>query len=158
MKNYYQDTINCIYSDYNDNNLIFRIRLNNIISSSSKKKEKGIAQSLDQSDQSYILKNFQDNMLNNIVLRGVDGISKVLLLKITDSLFKEDGTYVKKESWALDTVGTNLMDILALDYIDNTRTISNDIQEIYRVFGIEGARQAIFTELSEVLELSLIHI
>lgn len=158
LKNYYQDTINCIYSDYNDNNLIFRIRLNNVLSSSGKKKEKGVAQSLDQSDQIYILKNFQDNMLNNIILRGVNSISKVLLLKITDSLFKEDGTYVKKESWALDTVGTNLMDILALDYIDNTRTISNDIQEIYRVFGIEAAREAIFTELSEVLEFDSAYI
>ena len=31
----------------------------------------------------------------------------------------------------------------ALDYIDKTRTYSNDIQETYRVFGIEAARQSI---------------
>jgi DNA-directed RNA polymerase II subunit RPB1 len=41
---------------------------------------------------------------------------------------------------------------LALDYIDVTRTISNDIQEIYNVLGIEAARVAIYNELSEVLE------
>jgi DNA-directed RNA polymerase II subunit RPB1 len=52
----------------------------------------------------------------------------------------------------LDTTGTNLLTALALDYIDVTRTISNDIQEIYNVLGIEAARVAIFTELSEVLE------
>ena len=108
--------------------------------------------SLDQSDQIYILKNFQDNMLNNIVLRGVKGLSNVLLRKITDSVIKVDGAYTKKETWVLDTTGTNLLTALALDYIDVTRTISNDIQEIYNVLGIEAARVAIFTELSEVLE------
>jgi DNA-directed RNA polymerase II subunit RPB1 len=52
----------------------------------------------------------------------------------------------------LDTTGTNLLTALALDYIDVTRTISNDIQEIYNVLGIEAARVAIYNELSEVLE------
>ena len=32
---------------------------------------------------------------------------------------------------------------LALDYIDNTRVISNDIVEVYNVLGIEAARQTI---------------
>ena len=91
-------------------------------------------------------------MLNNIVLRGVKGLSNVLLRKITDSVVKVDGAYTKKETWVLDTTGTNLLTALALDYIDVTRTISNDIQEIYNVLGIEAARVAIFTELSEVLE------
>jgi DNA-directed RNA polymerase II subunit RPB1 len=91
-------------------------------------------------------------MLNNIVLRGVKGLSKVLLRKITDSVVKIDSAYTKKETWVLDTTGTNLLTALSLDYIDVTRTISNDIQEIYNVLGIEAARVAIFTELSEVLE------
>ena len=29
-----------------------------------------------------------------------------------------DGIYDKKETWVLDTVGTNLLDLLGLDYID----------------------------------------
>jgi DNA-directed RNA polymerase II subunit RPB1 len=45
-----------------------------------------------------------------------------------------------------------LITALSLDYIDVTRTISNDIQEIYSVLGIEAARVAIYNELSEVLE------
>ncbi len=115
------------------------------------KKKLGKSNSLDQSDEIYILKNFQDYLLNNIVLRGVKKINKVILRKITDTLHNDEGTFRKQESWVLDTIGTNLMDILALNYIDNTRTISNDIQEIFRVFGIEAGRQAIFNELYEVL-------
>ena len=149
LKNMYDKEITCMYADYNADNLVFRIRLNNVITNSKKKNN---ALSLDQSDQIYILKNFQDNMLNNVVLRGIKGLSKVLLRKITDSLVKVDSSYTKKETWVLDTTGTNLLTALSLDYIDVTRTISNDIQEIYNVLGIEAARVAIYNELSEVLE------
>ena len=150
LKTIYIDEVTCMYADYNSDNLVFRLRLNNIITNSKKKNTNSL--SLDQSDQIYILKNFQDNMLNNIVLRGVKGLSKVLLRKITDSVVKIDSAYTKKETWVLDTTGTNLITALSLDYIDVTRTISNDIQEIYRVLGIEAARVAILTELSEVME------
>jgi DNA-directed RNA polymerase II subunit RPB1 len=150
LKNIYDSEVTCMYADYNSDNLVFRLRLNNIITNSKKKNNNPA--SLDQSDQIYILKNFQDNMLNNVVLRGVKGLSNVLLRKITDSLIKVDGAYTKKETWVLDTTGTNLITALSLDYIDVTRTISNDIQEIYNVLGIEAARVAIFNELSEVLE------
>ena len=150
LKNIYTDEITCMYADYNSDNLVFRLRLNNVITNSKKKNNNTL--SLDQSDQIYILKNFQDNMLNNIVLRGVKGLSKVLLRKITDSVVKIDSAYTKKETWVLDTTGTNLITALSLDYIDVTRTISNDIQEIYSVLGIEAARVAIYNELSEVLE------
>ena len=150
LKNMYGSEVTCMYADYNADNLVFRIRLNNIITNSKKKNNNPL--SLDQSDQIYILKNFQDNMLNNIVLRGVKGLSNVLLRKITDSVVKVDGAYTKKETWVLDTTGTNLLAALALDYIDVTRTISNDIQEIYNVLGVEAARVAILTELSEVME------
>ena len=150
LKTIYIDEVTCMYADYNSDNLVFRLRLNNIITNSKKKNTNSL--SLDQSDQIYILKNFQDNMLNNIVLRGVKGLSKVLLRKITDSVVKIDSAYTKKETWVLDTTGTNLITALSLDYIDVTRTISNDIQEIYKVLGIEAARVAILTELSEVME------
>ena len=154
IKNSYNDEVSCVYSDYNDDKLIFRIRLANILS--AKKKIK--SNSLDQSDEIYMLKNFQDQLLNNIILRGVKKIKKVILRKITDTLHNDEGTFSKREAWVLDTVGTNLLDILALDYIDTTRTISNDIHEIYRIFGIEAARQAIFNELSEVLEFDSTYI
>ena len=57
--------------------------------------------------------------------------------------------YEPKTVWVLDTIGTNLVDILALDSIDYTKTISNDIQEVYKVLGIEAARQSIHNELMD---------
>lgn len=144
--------VNCIFSDMNSSNLVFRIRLNSDIFNKGKKN--GAAKSLDQSDAIYLLKNFQDNLLNNIVLRGVNGITNVnprLLKNIVD---KEDSKYVAKDTWILDTTGSNLIDLFALDFIDYTRTYSNDIREIYNCLGIEAARQNILNEFNEVMEAS----
>ena len=144
--------IHCIFSDMNSSNLVFRIRLNSSIFNKGKKK--GVAEPLDQSDAIYLLKNFQDNILNNIVLRGVNGITNVNPRLLKNVVHKEDSKYVSKDTWILDTTGSNLMDLFALDFIDYTRTYSNDIREIYNCLGIEAARQNILNEFNEVMEAS----
>jgi DNA-directed RNA polymerase II subunit RPB1 len=144
----YENQISCVYSDFNADKLIFRIRMNEVISRGGQKK----VNPLDQSDQIYILKNFQDQLLQNIVLRGTKGINKVILRKILDNVVEHNGTFKKQDIWVLDTIGTNLLDVLGLDFIDNKRTLSNDIVEIYNVLGIEAARQAIYNELVDVVE------
>ena len=153
LNNTYKEEITCVYSDYNADKLVFRIRMNNILKNSSGKASKKIKiNPLDQSDQIYILKNFQDQLLNGIVLRGVKNINKVILRKIKDNLIEKGGSYQKEDIWVLDTIGTNLLDVLGLDFIDSNRTISNDIMEIFNVLGMEAARQCIYNELAEVLE------
>ena len=154
LKNCFDEQINCVYSDFNSNKLIFRIRMNDIIKSATGRggQKKPKVNPLDQSDQIYILKNFQDQLLQNVVLRGIKGINKVILRKIIDNMVEHNGLYKKQEIWVLDTIGTNLLDVLGLDFIDNTRTLSNDIVEIYNVLGIEAARQTIYNELVEVVE------
>ena len=147
IKNIYNDDIECIYSDYNDDKLIFRIRLINSLKKITNKQK-----SLDQSDEIYKLKTFQDHLLNKMVLRGVKNIDRVIPRKICNFVKEDEGQFVKKEIWVLDTVGTNLLEILNLDYIDVNRTYTNDIQEIKNVLGIEAARQSIFNEITEVME------
>ena len=154
LKNSFGDDISCIYSDYNADKLVFRIRMNNVVKQGANKgaAKKTKVNPLDQSDQIYLLKNFQDQLLENIVLRGVKRIKKVILRKIKDNVTEQSGIFKKKDIWVLDTIGTNIMDVLALDYIDPNRTFSNDIVEIYETFGIEAARQAIYNELADVIE------
>jgi DNA-directed RNA polymerase II subunit RPB1 len=127
--------------------------MNNVLKNSTGKSSKKIKfNPLDQSDQIYILKNFQDQLLDNIVLRGVKNINKVILRKIKDNLVEKGGAFKKEDIWVLDTIGTNLLEVLGLDYIDPKRTVSNDITEIFNVLGMEAARQCIYNELAEVLE------
>jgi DNA-directed RNA polymerase II subunit RPB1 len=153
LNNTYNDEINCVYSDYNSDKLVFRIRMTNILkNASNRNQKKAKLNPLDQSDQIYILKNFQDQLLNNIVLRGVKNINKVILRKVKDNLVETLGSYKKQDIWVLDTIGTNMLDVLGLDYIDPNRTYSNDIIEIFHVLGMEAARQAIYNELADVIE------
>jgi len=157
ITNSHGNDISCVYSDYNANNLVFRIRLNSSIFNKSKK-QKGIADTLDQSDEIYMLRNFQEALLNNIVLRGINGIDNVNPRKLKNNVSRDEGKYVAKDVWVLDTTGSNLMEILAMDFIDANRTYSNDIKEIFDVLGIEAARQIIYNEFFEVMEFSGVYI
>ena len=142
----YSDEVDCVFSDYNADNLIFRVRLKESL------KKKPIVTTLDQSDEIYKLKNIQESMLNNIILKGVKDIKKVYLRNVKTSVVKENNAYKNKDIWVLDTVGTNLIEVLSLPYIDANRTYSNSIMEIYEVLGIEATREIIYREIMEVLE------
>ena len=155
---YYGKEISCVYSDYNMDKLVFRIRMNSSVFKKKDKKVKGQLEYLDQSDEIYLLKNFQDSMLNNIVLRGVNGIENVIPRKLQNMVVKDETKYAKKDVWILDTTGSNLLETLALDYIDNTRTFSNDIKEVFNILGIEAARQVLYNEFAEVMEFADVYI
>ena len=157
ITNGHGNDISCVYSDYNSDNLIFRIRLNSSVFNKTKK-QKGIPDTLDQSDEIYMLRNFQETLLNNIVLRGIQGIKNVQPRKLQNCVVKDEGKYSQKDIWILDTTGTNLLDVLAFDFIDPSRTYSNDIKEIFDVLGIEAARQTIYNELFEVMEFAGVYI
>ena len=152
------NNLTCMYTDYNSEKLIFRIRINKNLQLLKKKKNKNVLESLDQSDEIYLLRNLQEELLDNLILRGIKNIEKVTLRKISDNFEEIDTKYIKKDLWVLDTLGTNLLDILALDFVDKTRTTSNHIIEIYNTFGIEAARQSIFDEFSEVIEFDSTYI
>ncbi len=155
ISNTHGSEVSCVYSDMNSSNLVFRIRLNSSVFNRGKKKNTNVySESLDQSDEIYLLKNFQDTVLNNIVLRGVNKITNVNPRIVKDMVIKEDGKYSRKEAWVLDTIGSNLMDMFTIDFIDYTRTYSNDIREMYNVLGIEAARQNILNEIVDVMEAS----
>jgi DNA-directed RNA polymerase II subunit RPB1 len=78
--------------------------------------------------------------------------------KVPNSVVKEDGKYVRKDSWVLDTTGTNLLEVLGLNFIDSQKTYSNDIQEVFKTLGVEAARQCILTEFTEVMEHSDVYL
>ena len=60
--------------------------------------------------------------------------------------------------YVLDTIGTNLSDILKLNYIDKNKTFSNDIIEMKNILGIEAARKCLFNEILEVMEFDSTYI
>ena len=71
-----------------------------------------------------------------------------------NNVINEGDFYSNKEEYFLDTSGSNLFDVLIKDYIDSTRTLSININEMYQVFGIESARWMLENQLIDVFASS----
>ncbi|MBU0629129.1 MAG: DNA-directed RNA polymerase subunit A'' [Nanoarchaeota archaeon] len=77
--------------------------------------------------------------IKKVHLKGIKGITQVLPVK-------------RGDEYIIITAGSNLKLILELDFVDSTRTTTNDIFEIEKVLGVEAARQAIINEVYKVIE------
>ncbi len=136
----YDKYIDCIYSDDNAEECIFRIKLTEVA-----------LKDIDAKDELAAVKAMEHNIVYQVLLKGYKGIKKVSLNKKKyDKYNKDTQKFDKIIEWVLDTDGTNLVDILANPNVDATRTISNDIREIYDTLGIEAARNALYNELINV--------
>jgi DNA-directed RNA polymerase II subunit RPB1 len=136
----YEKYIECAYSDDNAEECIFRIKLND-----------NVAKDIEFGDQMAAIKALEHNIVYQVLLKGYKGIKKVSLNKKKYNKYNfitnKFDNYVE---WVLDTDGTNLVEILSNTNVDATRTISNDIREIYETLGIEAARTALYHELVNV--------
>ncbi|MFX1572982.1 MAG: DNA-directed RNA polymerase subunit A'' [Promethearchaeota archaeon] len=86
------------------------------------------------------LQKLREKILKKVV-KGVRGIKRGLLTP------SDDGS-----EWVIKTEGTNLQGVIQIEGVDNTRTVSNHIHEIEKLYGIEAARQMIIQESQKVLE------
>ncbi|HUI38782.1 MAG TPA: DNA-directed RNA polymerase subunit A'' [Thermoplasmata archaeon] len=73
-----------------------------------------------------------------IRIKGVLGIKRALIKK-------------EKDGYVIYTEGSNLEGVLEIPGVDATRTTTNSVFEIYKVFGIEAARAALILEASRTL-------
>ncbi len=72
-------------------------------------------------------------------VKGIKGITQVLPVK-------------KEGEFVIITAGSNLKKVLGLEFVDPSRTTTNDIFEIQAVLGIEAARQTVINEVYKVIE------
>jgi DNA-directed RNA polymerase subunit A" len=79
------------------------------------------------------------NRVKKIKLKGVKNINRALIRK-------------EKDEYVIYTEGSNFKRALKIKGVDPVRTVTNDIREIYKVLGIEAARNAIIKEIIDVLE------
>ena len=124
----------------------------------------------DEEDTACIyLKGFMDDLLTKLSLSGIPEISKVTFTTYEEKFWspetgeedheskmewsEKDMKMAKKNEkyWLIETDGVALQKVLGLKKIDHTRVISNDIQEILRVLGIEAVRLSLINELRFVL-------
>lgn len=72
-------------------------------------------------------------------VKGVKGVTQVLPVKQGDE-------------YIILTSGSNLKKLFEFDFVDTTRSVTNDVHEIREVLGIEAARQVIIDEVYKVIE------
>ena len=104
------------------------------------------------------LRDLESLVIDKIVVRGVRGIEHCMIRKINKSMKRIDHEYDESTGeYVVDTVGTNLMEILGMKGVDSTRTFSNHILEINEILGIDAAREAIIRELGAAFDHSYIN-
>ena len=92
------------------------------------------------------LMEIEQELMSNCLFKGIDQINQAVLLE-------------NKSEIVLQTIGTNLAAILQeTKYINTSKTISNDIHEVYNTLGIEAAGQVLAIELYEVLNQSCVDV
>jgi DNA-directed RNA polymerase beta' subunit len=131
-----------MFMDDNASKLVFRMRLT-------------FQSNLNKANDDIVYLEAQINEISNIVIKGVDYITRVFLNADENTqsqvIVKENGSFVSKKEFTISTEGSNLFDILMRKGIDTSRTYSIDPNEMYAIFGIEAARFQIQYQLNQVL-------
>ena len=154
IANEYGNDLNVLVSDDNAEDLVVRIRIVNDVPMVQGVDEHGntIMEDLELGQEDDVfLKRLEKNMLSTLCLRGVEDVKKVFMREEKRIVWDDEKGFGRESQWVLETDGTNLMAVLGVDYVDATRTTSNDIVEVFMVLGIEGVRAAILSELRNVI-------
>jgi DNA-directed RNA polymerase subunit A' len=80
----------------------------------------------------------RNKLLNNRV-KGVPDIERVTIVKQNDE-------------WVIQTAGSNLAKVVAIEGIDTSRSTTNNVYEIWQTLGIEASRTALVKEITNTLE------
>jgi DNA-directed RNA polymerase II subunit RPB1 len=91
--------------------------------------------------------------IGSIQLTGVHGIEGVQFNNIKSKIFDKK---TRKEEIIneniLYTNGINLPEIFSIPYIDELRTISNEVREVFKCLGIEAARRVLLESLTSIIK------
>ena len=79
------------------------------------------------------------NKLLNTRVKGVPDIERVTIVK-------------QDEEWIIQTAGSNLSKVVAIEGVDTSRITTNNVYEVWQTLGIEAARTALVKEITNTLE------
>jgi DNA-directed RNA polymerase II subunit RPB1 len=132
-------TVKLVYSDYNSQSLIMRIRM-----------EFDMEKDKTYEDYFSLLKKFENKMLNSCVIRGVPGIKAVTFRKDDQKMFLIDGTYKKKSQYILDTDGSNYIRVMNHPAVDANRLYTTNIHDVMDILGLEAVRAILLSEIMPI--------
>jgi DNA-directed RNA polymerase beta' subunit len=98
---------------------------------------------------------------NRLLFITADNASEIYLEEVVQPVLNKfvicginriEAIYLKDDIQTFETDGSNLEKLLGLPFVDSTKTISNNIWEIYNVLGIEATRKFLIEELMMIME------
>jgi DNA-directed RNA polymerase II subunit RPB1 len=133
----FSEEVHLIYSDYNSERLVMRLRLKQDQKDSTK-------------DDIINLKKLQNKLLTSIVIRGVSGIKSVSYRQEKNYYELRDGKYEQITQYILDTDGSNFLEIMNHPYVNGNGVLSSHVHDIYENLGIEAARATLLNEITNL--------
>lgn len=88
-------------------------------------------------------------ILEKMNICGIEGVTEIFYSQENKEWIVETNGI---NSRSISTQYVNFKKLLALDIVDNTRTISNNVWDIYEVLGIEAAREFLIEEFMGIME------
>ncbi len=98
------------------------------------------------------VRSVKDSLVSTII-RGIEGIKTTSVVVMLRNKVAEDGSIVRDTArWGIATTGTNLVGAMLHSQLDSGKIITDAVQEIASVLGIEAARQAIVSGLRGLID------
>ena len=132
----FNNTIGMVYTDFNSERLIMRIRLD---------KKNNV------SEDDYVnFKKFQSQLLNTVAVRGVPGIKAASFSKAENRVEIVEGKPQKITEYTIDTDGSNFIEVMNHPAVDPTRLYTTNVHDVLDVLGIEASRAVLLTEIDSL--------
>jgi len=129
----FNNTIGMVYTDFNSQKLIMRIRLD---------------RGMDAETDDYVnFKKFQARLLMTVAIRGVPGIKAASFSKSENRVEIIEGTPTKISEYVLDTDGSNFIEVMNHPAVDPTRLYTTNVHDVMDVLGVEAGRNILLTEI-----------
>jgi DNA-directed RNA polymerase II subunit RPB1 len=147
LRRLFDTNIRMVYSDFNSQKLVMRIRL----TLKSMDDGKSDPSSLDALSA---YKKFQNKLLNSVIIRGFPGIKAVTFRKGDERFVydKQEKKYVAKEEYIIDTDGSNFLEAMNHPAVDGTQLYSTHVHDVLGHLGIEATRQILYNEIQTLFE------
>jgi DNA-directed RNA polymerase II subunit RPB1 len=90
--------------------------------------------------------------LMGITVSGVAGIRRAVIARVSEPAWAADGRPAAVSRCAVRTEGCSFVAACCVAGVDARRVVSNDVLDVYRILGIEAARETLVREFRAVIE------
>lgn len=97
-------------------------------------------------DVSQVPEDEHSDFFEKIVIQEIKKLKLTNCSDISDAFVR-----ITSDGYVIDTNGSNLEYVFSLDEVDEVKTITNDIREIYKMFGIQATYEFLIQTIEDIL-------